>query len=120
MAHVAVSARRGEPAETRADTRVVGLFEGESLAEESLRPLVDSGEAKGALRKLAVTHEQAGDGLRRVIVAGLGKRAEFDAERARVAAAVAAARAQELSARSLSWDAPAGEEIAAALVAGTL
>jgi len=41
---VAVSARRGAPEETSADTRVVPLFEGESLAEQ-LQPLVDSGEA---------------------------------------------------------------------------
>ena len=80
------------------------LFEGESLSGE-LQSLVDSGEAKPALRKLAVTHE---DG-RRVIVAGLGKREELDPEKARVAAAVVASRAKELGTSSLSWDAPEGD-----------
>src|SRR3954462_7735284 len=111
MPQIAVSARRGAPEETSADTRVVGLFEGDSLPEGPLRALSDSGEASGKLRKLAVTHE---DGGRRVIVAGLGKRDEFDAERARVAAAVAAGRARELSGSSLSWADPGG--VAGALV----
>jgi leucyl aminopeptidase len=55
-----------------------------------------------------------------VLIAGLGKRDEFDAERARVAAAAAAGRAKELGAVSLSWAAPAGEGVAAGIVEGTL
>jgi leucyl aminopeptidase len=116
MPEIAVSARRGDPEETSADTRVIGLFEGESLPEGPLRALSDSGEASGKPRKLAVAHE---DG-RRVIVVGLGKRDEFDSEKARVAAAVAAGRARDLSARSLSWEAPPGVGVAGALVEGTL
>jgi leucyl aminopeptidase len=117
MPPIAVSARTGAPEETSADTRVIGLFEGESLPEGALRALSDSGEASGKLRKLAVTHS-SGDG-RRMIVVGLGKRDEFHAEKARVAAAVAASRARELSGRSLSWAAPS-DEVAGALVEGTL
>src|SRR4051794_6846364 len=116
MPQIAVSARHGAPEETSADTRVIGLFDGESLPEGPLRALSDSGEASGKPRKLAVTHEDS----RRVIVVGLGKRDEFDSEKARVAAAVAAGRARELSARSLSWEAPSGEGVAGALVEGTL
>src|SRR4051794_6335071 len=117
MPEIAVSARLGDPEETSADTRVIGLFEGESLPEGPLRALSESGEARGKPRSLAVAH--AGDG-RRVIVVGLGKRDEFDSEKARVAAAVAAGRARELSARSLSWEAPAGAGVAGALAEGTL
>jgi leucyl aminopeptidase len=126
---IAVSARRGAPEETEADTRVVGLFEGDSLAEPALQALVESGEAKAALRKLAVAHDEApGGGTRRVIVAGLGKRDEFDSEKARVAASAAAPRASELGATALSWavptvqedGAPAAEDVAGALVEGTL
>ncbi|MDQ3935409.1 MAG: hypothetical protein M3340_12355, partial [Actinomycetota bacterium] len=94
MANVTVSGRSGEPAATEADTRVVPVFEGESLGEPALQALVESGEAKGGLRKLAVTHE---DG-RRVILVGVGKREELDHERARVAAAAAAGRARDLGA----------------------
>ena len=46
----------GAPEETSADTRVIGLFEGESLPDGPLRALSDSGEASGKPRKLAVTH----------------------------------------------------------------
>jgi leucyl aminopeptidase len=121
MSNVTVTARRGAPEETAADTRVVGLFEGESPAEPLLRRLVDLGEAKPGLKKVALAHEDApGGGERRVLVAGLGKREEFDAERARVAAAAAAERAKELGAVSLSWAAPATDGVAGAIVEGTL
>ena len=115
MGEVGVTVRRGAPGETDADTRVVGLFEGDKLDEAELQELVDSGEAKSSLKKVAVTHV----GGKRVIVAGLGKRDEFTAEKARVAAAAAAGRASEIGARSLSWATPT-PEVAGALVEGTL
>jgi leucyl aminopeptidase len=121
VANVTVTARRGAPEDTAADTRVVGLFEGETPADPTIRRLVDLGEAKPGLKKVALTHEAApGGGERRVLVAGLGKRDEFDAERARVAAAAAAERAKELGAVSLSWAAPAGDGVPGALVEGSL
>ena len=104
---IRVSARTGPPEDTAADTRVVPLFEGEPLADPALQALVDLGEAKPGLRKVAVTHEDApGGGRRRVLVAGLGKRSELDAERARVAGAAAAGKAKELGAVSMSWETP--------------
>src|SRR3954469_13912997 len=117
MPSIQVSARSGAPQETDADTRVVGLFEGETPDDDAARPLAESGEAKGGLRKLAVTHE---DGGRRVIVVGLGKRDEFDHERARVAAGAAAQRARELGAKSLSWAPPEGAGGPGPFVEGTL
>ena len=77
---------------------------------------MDSGEAKPALKRVAVAHTDAG----RVLIAGLGKRSEFGPEQARVAAAAAAGRAKELGAVSLSWAVPGGEGLTAALVEGTL
>jgi leucyl aminopeptidase len=118
---IRVTTRTGAPEDTAADTRVVGLFEGEGLADERLQRLVDLGEARGGLKKVALAHEDApGGGQRRVLIAGLGKRGEFDAERARVAAAAAAGRAKELGTVSLSWAAPDGDQVAAGLVEGTL
>src|SRR3954451_19921229 len=117
MPQIAVSARRGDPEETSADTRVIGLFEGESLPQGPLRALSESGEARGKPRSLAVAHSEDG---RRLIVVGLGKRDELDSEKARVAAAAAAGRARELSARSLSWEAPPGAGVAGAPVGGAL
>jgi leucyl aminopeptidase len=114
MPPISVSARRGAPEETDADTRVVSLFEGDSLDDPALQALVDSGEAGPGRGKLAVAHE---DG-QRVLIAGLGKRDELDAEAARQAASAAAARARELGTKSLSWAVPDG--VAGALVEGTL
>ncbi len=54
------------------------MFEGEPIAHDVdgvLQALVDSGEARTGLRKLAVAHH----GGRRYVLAGLGKRDEFDA-----------------------------------------
>ncbi len=121
MPPIHVTTRSGAPEETAADTRVVGLFEGESLADERLQRLVELGEAKPGLKKVAVAHEDApGGGQRRVLIAGLGKRDAFDAEAARVAAAAAAGRAKELGAVSLSWAAPGGDGVTAGIVEGTL
>ena len=68
-----VSATTDAPPVTNADTIVVGVFEDEGIAHDHggvLQALVDSGEAKRALRKLAVTHAEG----KRYIVAGLGAR----------------------------------------------
>ncbi|HEV3001969.1 MAG TPA: leucyl aminopeptidase [Solirubrobacteraceae bacterium] len=117
-----VSATTGAPLETGADTIVVGLFAGKGIPHDvpdgTLQALVDSGEAKSRFRALAVAHAEG----RRWILVGLGEREQFDAERARVAAAVAVGRARELSARRLCWELPhkVGDDVPGALVEGTL
>jgi leucyl aminopeptidase len=93
------------PPDTDADTIAVGVFEGEPIAHDVdgiLQAMVDSGEARPGPRKVAVTHA----GGRRYILAGLGKRDDFDAERARIAAAAVAGRARELGTRVLCWEVP--------------
>jgi leucyl aminopeptidase len=93
------------PPETGADTIAVGVFEGEPIAHDVdgvLQGLVDSGEARAALRKVAVAHA----GGCRYVLAGLGKRDEFDSERARVAAAAVVGRAREVGTRALCWEIP--------------
>src|SRR5918998_4615853 len=120
MPEIAITAREGAPQETAADTRVLGLFQGERLAEPDLQQLVELGEAKPGLGKVAVAHEDApGGGRRRVLIAGLGKRDEFDGEKARVAAAAVAGRAGEMGAVSLSWALP-DDGAQVGLVEGTL
>ncbi|HLM87308.1 MAG TPA: leucyl aminopeptidase [Solirubrobacteraceae bacterium] len=112
---------------TDADTIALGVFAGEGAPAGSpteVRALLESGEARGSYKALALTHA---DGKRWLLV-GLGAREDFSAERARVAAAVAGERARETSTRSLCWELPeAGggtppedEAIAAALVEGTV
>ncbi len=110
-----VTATTAAPQEADADTIAVGLFEGESV-EGPAAALVDSGEAKARPRRVAVTHA---DGVRWLVV-GLGPREDFDAEGARVAGAVAAAKARELGARTVCWVSPAGAGEAAGLVEGTV
>ena len=110
------------PAATGADTIAIGVFDGEGVAHDlpdgELGALLASGEARTGFRKLALTHA---DG-RRWLVAGLGKREEFDPERARIAAATVLGRARELGAKSLCWELPhhLSDAHAAALVDGTI
>src|SRR5688572_33348121 len=100
-----VRATTDPPPDTGADAIAVGVFDGEPIAHDVdgiLQGLVDSGEARSGLRKVAVAHA----GGRRYVLAGLGKRDDFDAERARVAAAAVAGRANELGTRVLCWEIP--------------
>lgn len=105
-----------------ADTVVIGVFADEPppvvAPDGVVSALLDSGEAKGVFKHLALTHAAG----RRVIVVGLGQRSDFDPERARIAAALAHRRAREAGARTLCWSVPGGDadEIVAALVHGTL
>jgi leucyl aminopeptidase len=101
-----VRATTEAPAATGADTIAVGVFDDEGIAHDlpggELTALLESGEARTGFRKLALTHAEG----RRWLVAGLGKRDEFDPERAREAAAGVLGRARELGARSLCWELP--------------
>jgi len=117
-----VSSTTDAPLDTDADTIVVPLVEGEGvphdLSDGALGALLDGGEARAAPKHLAVTHAEG----RRWILAGLGKRDDLDAERARTVAAIVHGRAKELGTRTLCWEAPhkVGEDVVAALVEGTV
>jgi leucyl aminopeptidase len=116
-----VSASRGPCLESDADTIAVALFEDQEPSDGlpgELGGLLSSGEARRSFKSLAVGHAEG----RRWLLVGLGARGELSPERARVAAAAARSRAREISTRSLCWELPAdaGEEVAAALVEGTI
>ena len=117
-----VRATTDSPLQTGADTICVGLVEGEGIAHDvegaALAALVESGEAKATPRRVALVHAEGA----RWLLVGLGARAELDAEGARVAAAVAEARARELGARTLCWELPhdVDDAFAAGLVEGTV
>jgi leucyl aminopeptidase len=115
-----ISATPGTAGSTDADTIAVGVFEGEPPSSGSppeVGELLDSGEARRSFKALALAHAQG----RRWLVVGLGSRDDFTAERARVAASAACARARECSTATLCWEAPNGDgELAAAIVEGTL
>jgi leucyl aminopeptidase len=119
---VNVEATTDPPRDTGADTIAIGLFEGEAVTHDlegaPLQQLVDSGEARTGPRRVAVTHAQG----RRWLLVGMGRRDGLDAERARAAAGAAQSRAGELGTRALCWELPhdVGDEVAAALVEGTM
>src|SRR5918997_2163086 len=117
-----IRATTQDPPDTGADTVVVGVFDGKGIPHDvpdgALGALVESGEARSEFR--ALTHTNAAG--RRWILIGLGARDNFDAERARVAAATALGRARELGTRTLCWELPhkVPDAVAGGLVEGTL
>jgi leucyl aminopeptidase len=122
VTRVRVQATTDRPLATGADTVALGVFDGEPVPAGDVlglaaAELLASGEAGSAFRRIALTHRDS----RRVIVIGLGERAEFDPERARVAAALVQRRAAEARTRTLCWVVPdgPGEGHVAALVEGT-
>jgi leucyl aminopeptidase len=124
------SFRQGAPADADADTLCFGLFEGDDPPAAldralggRLAPLIESGEAKGAFKKLALLHPDGDGPLARAIAVGLGKRTEFTAERARIAAAVGLARARDTGAERVAWAVPDGvdqQAVGGALAEGAL
>jgi leucyl aminopeptidase len=114
-----VSLSQLEIAAVDAGLLAVGLCEGEELPAE-IASAPGASDAKGGFKKLAMLHPER---PARVLVVGLGKCGELDAERARVAAAIAAKEAAKLSATSIAWVLPGFEDDAAlaeGLVTGTI
>jgi len=103
-----------------ADLRVHGLIDGAELPAE-LADTPGAGDARSAFRKTAVLHA----GSQRHLVVGLGSSDDVDAERLRVAAAIAAKQAGRFEAASIAWTLP-GEaaahapDAAAAIAEGTI
>ena len=121
MPAVKVTASTDDPFATGADTVAIGVFVDEGVARDlpgrGLEALLDRGEASRKLGRVAIAHHET----TRVLLVGLGPRAEFDFEQARIAAARVHERALQISARRLCWELPArvGPEIAEGLVSGT-
>src|SRR5512133_1321723 len=67
-----------------------------------LQQLADDGELKGELGKTTVLHTDGTSGARRVVVAGIGKRADVDADAIRTAAAAVARRLGDVGG-TLAW-----------------
>jgi leucyl aminopeptidase len=114
-----VEVKQVELADAGTDLAVVGLFEGGELPAEAAGA-AGADSAMGGFKKLALLRP---DGFPPVLVVGLGKSNELDAERLRVAAAVAASEAGRLEASSIGWALPEGldaEAAADAVVTGTI
>jgi leucyl aminopeptidase len=114
-----VEATQGELREAGADLAIVGLFEGAELPAP-VAGAAGADSVKSGFKKLSLLRP---DGFPPVLVVGLGADDELDAERLRVAAALAAKEAGRLEATSLAWAMPDGFEAGAAaeaLVTGTI
>jgi len=114
-----VEIKQGELKDAGADLVVVGLLEGGELPT-SIAGAAGADAAKSDFKKLSLLRPE---GFPPVLVAGLGKGDELDAEKLRVAAAVAAKEAGRLEATSIAWPLPDGIDPAVAadaLVTGTI
>jgi len=114
-----VSVSLSEIPEVEADLAVIGLYEGDELPGE-LASARGAGDAKGGFKRLTMVHPER---PARLLVAGLGKQGDIDAERLRIVAALVAKEAAKLSARSLAWELPVedeGEELFEGIVTGTI
>jgi leucyl aminopeptidase len=117
-AAVRVDVSQLQPGEVDPDLLVVGLYEDGELPG-ALASAPGAADAKGGFEKLTLLRPER---PARVLVVGLGKREEVDAERLRLTAAVAAQEATKLEAASLAWtlpDSDEGEAAAEAIVTGT-
>ena len=104
--------------EADADLVAIGLFDGDDLPSD-LAGAPGAPDARGGFKKVALLLPESPG---RVLAVGLGKQEDFNHERARVAAAIAAKRAASLEATSIAWALPEGAEaeIAVAIVEGTI
>jgi leucyl aminopeptidase len=119
LASVKVDVRQPDIAAVDADLLAVGLFEDDELPG-GLDSAAGAGDAKGDFKRLSLLHPQR---PARALAVGLGKREEMDAERARIAAAVAAQEAGRLEAKSFAWllpDLGDGSAVAEGVVTGTI
>jgi leucyl aminopeptidase len=113
-----VEVRQVGPLEAGAELAVAGLCQGEP-PPDAVAELPGAAGAKGNFKERRLLHSAAGA----VLLVGLGKPEDVDAERLRVAAALAAQEAGRIEARSIAWALPANGEGGAeaeALVAGTV
>ena len=106
-----------------ADLHAMGLFDGEELPE-AYRDLPGARDTKTAFKKLTLLRPERPE---RLLIVGLGKREDLDAERLRVAAAVAVIQAGRYEVRTIAWalpeganDRPALQARAAAVVEGAV
>jgi leucyl aminopeptidase len=113
-----VTVSQSDPLGAEVGLAVVALHEDGALPD-AIGRLAGANDAKGAFKKRLLLHSED----RRILVVGLGKREQADAERLRVVAALAAQEAGRLEASSIAWALPeSGDDdtAAEALVTGTI
>ena len=99
-----------------ADVHVLPLADGESLPEQ-FASVAGAGDVKTGFGKITVLRPGEPE---RLLVIGLGKPADLDAEKARVAAALAARQTGAYDGRSIAWSGCGDRLPAASVVEGTV
>jgi leucyl aminopeptidase len=108
-----VTVTQGGIQETTADTIIVNLFEGvtapggatgavDGALDGAISELIANGDFSGKAGEVAALYPRAAMAAKRVLIAGLGKRARFDARRVRRAAAAAIKTARGLNAKTVA------------------
>ncbi len=108
-----IRVEQGDLQASSADTIIVNLFEGvtspggatgaiDLALEGAISDLIAGGDFSGKAGEVAVLYPRGAINARRVLIAGLGKRDEFDLEGARKAAATAVRRARDLKANHVA------------------
>ncbi len=103
-----VNVAQGNIQDQTADTLIVNLFEGvttpggatgavDKALGGAISNLIANGDISGKAGEVGVLYPRGAIAAKRVLVAGLGKREEFDLERVRRAAAAAIKRARDLN-----------------------
>jgi leucyl aminopeptidase len=116
---VKVEVSQMAPGDVDADLIVVGLNE-EGELPAGLKEAAGARTAKGSFKKLTAIYPEDSPPC---LVVGLGKHSEVDAEKGRIAAAIAARAAGEREATSLAWLLPQSDDeaaIAEGIVTGTI
>jgi leucyl aminopeptidase len=85
-----------------ADLHAMGLFDRDEL-RQAYRDLPGARDVKTAFKKLTLLRPERPE---RLLIVGLGRREDLDAERLRVAAALAVIEAGRYEARSIAWALP--------------
>jgi leucyl aminopeptidase len=108
-----VKAQHGALQDTAADAIVINLFEGTAVPagatgavdkalNGAIADVIRSGDYRGKLNEISVLYSRGALPAPRVILVGLGKVADFNADRVRQASAFAARRARDLGAKSIA------------------
>ena len=106
-------------AEVESDLLAVLIFDGDELPEP-LDGAPGSEDAKASYKRTTLVHPGT---PRRALIVGLGDRADFTPERARVAAAIASRTASSMDVSSLALSGPDGDDpaaVATAMVEGAI
>jgi leucyl aminopeptidase len=98
-----------EPGDGQPDAVALTLPEGDSTPRSTddqlgprLQQLADDGELKGELGRTVVLHTDGTSNARRVVIAGIGKREDVDADAIRTAASAVARRLRDVGG-TLAW-----------------